>query len=96
MAKPSSPTNLASQPSFVSLPQRKFPHRLKKHHTGKVCKGQNPNPPPPFRHGPMFYNCNFSKVCLARLVVCHEIWRAPTLDDIIGGLSAKITPKFIF
>ncbi|KAL5171311.1 hypothetical protein HKD37_U058951 [Glycine soja] len=66
MAKPSSPTNLASA-IICFFASKKFPHRLKAS-PGRFAR-QNPSSPTPFRHGPC--SVNFSKGMPLPLVVCH-------------------------
>ncbi|KAL5129498.1 hypothetical protein HKD37_U058680 [Glycine soja] len=80
MAKPSSPTNLASA-IICFFASKKFPHRLKAS-PGRFAR-QNPSPQP-FRHGP----CSriFQSMPCRWLFVTKF---GGHIGYIIGGLSAK-------
>ncbi|KAL5122065.1 hypothetical protein HKD37_U059134 [Glycine soja] len=87
MAKPSSPTNLASA-IICFFASKKFPHRLKAS-PGRFAR-QNPSPHPSV----MVHVHEFFKVCLA--VGCLSRNLAGTLDILLVDCLQKITPKFIF
>ncbi|KAL5129420.1 hypothetical protein HKD37_U058884 [Glycine soja] len=90
MAKPSSPTNLASA-IICFFASKKFPHRLKQA-SGKVCKAKPFTTP--LKSWSMFIE--FSKYALPLVVYFLRNLAEGTLDILLVDCLQKITPKFIF